>query len=629
MATADTTSNVRREGTRREVWAWSMYDWSSSAFSTLLITIVMLYTTRVVWCADSPAAVDTAAWLNGRLGGEISPTDLGETAYAWVIGGSMLLAAFLSPLVGAVADARAAKRRWLIWTAMLGAAAIALPGLLPHSFAWTFTILFFLSSLMFELSLGPYNGFLPEITTDETINRVSAQGFGLGYIGGALALVLALGVMLDRSVLPLPKADVLREDYNASADATFEVALPPDTYDVHVVLGDAARSRDQMQITLEDQAFGPLDSTADKFAEVDYSIGVRDGRLNVGLKDLGGSDPLATINALEIRSQTRGSEGARAVELLFDFGTYGSPAMGGYIWASRVDAFRAWDLKADGRMTPSKEGLASHPNQVSFGWTAGEVSGDDAVVPPRLRVGLFILGAWWALFSIPTLLFLRDAGVPGQRVGFLSAARGAVSKVGQTLRSVMVYRTLAIFLIGFLFYNDGMVTVINQASAFATSELGFGLFDLILLVLMVQVLALPGALVVGWLSDKIGQKRALIGTLLIWVGLLVAAWFVTTKLHFWIMAAVLSAVMGGTQSVARAMMGVMTPPQHTAEFFGFFNLSGKATSWMGNLVYGGIVLATHSARLAILSLLVFFFIGLSLSLFVNVERGKREAAAAG
>jgi UMF1 family MFS transporter len=149
--------------------------------------------------------------------------------------------------------------------------------------------------------------------------------------------------------------------------------------------------------------------------------------------------------------------------------------------------------------------------------------------------------------------------------------------------------------------------------------------ELVQVILMIQFIALPGALAVGWIADRAGQKQTLIGCLLVWIVLLVCAFYITTKGQFWALAAVAALVLGGTQSVSRAVMGQMTPPSRAAEFFGFFNLSGKATSMFGPVFFSTILAATGSAHWAIVSLLVFFVAGTLIILPLDVKRGQREA----
>jgi UMF1 family MFS transporter len=247
----------------------------------------------------------------------------------------------------------------------------------------------------------------------------------------------------------------------------------------------------------------------------------------------------------------------------------------------------------------------------------------------QLRASLALMGLWWGVFTLPAVLVLRDRRPPRMgAAGLINAARRSFSEVKSTLTHVRLYRSLALFLVGFLFYNDAVQTVLTQSSTFATTELKFETNELVMLVLMIQFVAFPGALLVAWISQQAGQRAALFGCLAIWTALLVSGYFVQTKLHFWIMGAAIAFVMGGIQSVSRAMMGVMTPPQHQAEFFGFFNFSGKAFSFLGPAVFGLVVALTGSARLAIVSLTIQLVVGWIIVSRVNIAQGRREALAA-
>jgi UMF1 family MFS transporter len=183
------------------------------------------------------------------------------------------------------------------------------------------------------------------------------------------------------------------------------------------------------------------------------------------------------------------------------------------------------------------------------------------------------------------------------------------------------------FLLGFLFYNEGIQTVMSQASVFAREVLKMQPSELGLVVLMIQFVATPAAIGVGWIADRIGPKQTLMACLGIWCGLLVAAYFVTERWQFWCLGVVLSLVMGGTQSISRAVMGAMTPRAKTAEFFGFFNLSCRATSMVGPILFAQMLVLTRSANVAILSLLVFILIGGLIVARVNLPRGIEQARA--
>jgi UMF1 family MFS transporter len=402
-----------------------MYDWANSAYTTLLITVLIAYIQRVVFPAEDWGHVGAVVW-------------------AWGISLSMFLGAVLSPIVGAIADAGRSKRQWLAMTAMTGSFAAILLGFVPPENYVLIVTLFVVANLMLELSLGFYNGFLPEIVDEDQVNAASAMGYGFGYLGGGIALIIAM--------------------------------------------------------------------------------------------------------------------------LLIQF---------------------------------------------------GESLGMETMVS-RLQWSLVLMGLWWGGFTIPALLTLRDRDTElrGQRSAG-EAIRGSFREVRETLFSLRSNVALALFLLSFLLYNDGIQTIISQASTFALQELDFVEADLMAVILMIQFLALPGALIVGRCADWYGKKRTLLVCLAIWCALLVAALFVYNKLGFWLLAVVIAMVMGGTQSVSRSMMATMIPKDHNAQYFGFFNLSGKATSFLGTFLFGALVAVTGSSRLAIFGLLPLFILGALLLWKVN------------
>ena len=243
-----------------------------------------------------------------------------------------------------------------------------------------------------------------------------------------------------------------------------------------------------------------------------------------------------------------------------------------------------------------------------------------------LRLGLLIMGLWWGAFTLPTVLVLRDKRPPAVAPrGFVPAARQALREVGGTLRNIRRFRVLFLFLLGYLVFNDGVQTVISQSRVFAEREVDMDTKELGLVILLIQFVALPGSIAVGWLADRFGQKPALVGCLLVWIAVLSLAFFIRSKAQFWVMAAVIGLVLGGVQSVSRAIMGLMTPERHSGEFFGFFNFSGKATSVFGPVLFPSILALTDSARLSLISLLVFFVVGLAIIAPLDIAAGQRQA----
>lgn len=230
----------------------------------------------------------------------------------------------------------------------------------------------------------------------------------------------------------------------------------------------------------------------------------------------------------------------------------------------------------------------------------------------NLRVCIVGTGLWWLLFTIPTIYILRDRGQPCETSGVLETCLTSFRQTIGTFRAFKKSPTLFWFLIAFLIYNDGIQTVNTQAPTFALQELSFTEQGLAAVILMIQFVATPGALVVGWIANRWGRKKTLVVCLAVWVLLLVSAWFVREKWQFWMLAVGVALVLGGTQSISRAIMGTLTPQGQEARYFGFFNLSGKATCFLGTLFFGSVVALTGSSRLAIVGLVLFFVVGLVL-----------------
>jgi MFS-type transporter involved in bile tolerance (Atg22 family) len=579
--------------TSREIFAWVMYDWANSAYSTLLITIVMLFLTTVVL-----------------------PGNPGTLAYTWGIGVSTLFAAVLAPVIGAMADARANKRFWLMAAAFTGAGASILMSFVPVGNAWLTVGLFVLANLGFELSFAMYCAFLPEISTEETVNRISAWGFGAGYVGGGLALAVALAVVLGGGYLGLPDADAEAADFHATRDGAFAVALPDGPYDVSILLGDPTRARNQMQVTFGGDSPETVSTAKGETKTIERSVNVTGGRLDLHFKSLG--DDEVAIGGIRIQN-------AAGPVAKLDLGPAGMNAPEGFAVVAATlsePTLPTLELPAP---TDSNEERAT----INAGWTQGVITSAEVIQSSRLRMGVALMGIWWFVFSLPAAFYLRDHAPPKNRhLSVPQAAKQAFGNVVGTLKNVRSYRMLFLFMIGYLLYNDGVQTVISSAPIFAREVLNMGVENLITMIFVLQFAAVPGTLLISWLSDRWGQKQTLYLCLAIWVGLLIAAFFVKQSWQFWIMAGVLALVMGGVQSVSRAIMGVMTPVEKSGEFFGFFNFSGRATSMVGPPLFGTVLVYTGSAHWALLSLLIFFIIGWAFISRVDIDQGRVDAERA-
>ncbi len=619
-------SEATGNGTRAEIWAWAMCDWANSAYSTLSITVLMFYISGVVFAGNA-----------------------GVLAYGYVISGTTLLAAVLSPVLGAAADAARTKRLWLGLTTLPAAcAALGMCFVSPDN-PWLVVGLYAVANLGYELSYGFYNGFLPEIADERSMNRVSSFGFGLGYIGGGLALLLAMLLIMLGGKLGLPEGSVdhpgLTADYHSAASGEFSVAVPPGRYRVELFLGDPAKPRDPVALRVAGESFSARATARGEFLSNTLEATVGDEPLHVTLETSNATGLGWAANGLRVSQLgAETDKGTEALDLLFDFGTAGSSAEPGSVWVLPGDKFVAHrlldgdaprykprgpaarkSLRQRGQAT-SVEAPDTVPEQLTFGWTRGTIRARDAVMPLRLQLGLGLMGVWWGLFSLPALIVLRDRGQPRQeQQSWGQTASGAFRQVLETLASVRRFPMLFLFLIAFLVYNDGVQTVITQAGPFAKQVLAIEAGELTQVVLMIQFLAWPGAWLVGKAADRLGNKPILLACIAVYVAWLCGAFFISAKWQFWCMGAVLALVMGGIQSVSRAIMAMMTPAERSGEFFGFFNLSGKATSGVGPFMFASILAWSNSPHLAVLSLLVFFVVGAALLVALDVARGKREA----
>lgn len=274
-----------------------------------------------------------------------------------------------------------------------------------------------------------------------------------------------------------------------------------------------------------------------------------------------------------------------------------------------------------------------------FGWGLGYVGGllSLAVIYPLVAGGFVVenlasLRAVWlvnALFfllaGLPTFLLLRERAIPTPGHGWWDHAADGLRRVAETAREIRHFKQLARFLLAFFLFQAGLTTMFAFAGIYAVQTVGFEGSDVIFLFLVLNVSAALGALGFGWIQDRIGVKVTVQMTLVLWVAICAAAYFVRTQGQFWAIAVVAGLGIGSLQSAARSMVGLFAPVEKAGEFFGFWGLAGKAAYALGPLSFGWISSATGSQRYAILSTGAFFVLGLLAMAFVDVAAGRRAA----
>jgi UMF1 family MFS transporter len=454
----DASATVRRsqdEHRSREQRGWMFYDWANSAFATTVAAVILGPTLDAMakQAACAQRGLDDAACAAAE---NVPLTFLGITLsydswFPYILGLSILVQVVVLPITGAVADRSRRKTRILALFAYAGAVATMLMYFVADGRFLLGWVLYLIANMAFGASIVVYNAFLPEISTPDERDKISAQGWALGYLGGGLLLVANLTL-----------------------------------FTVHESLG-------------------------------------------------------------------------------------------------------------------LSEGHAA-------------------------RISLLSAGLWWALFSLIPIFRLRN-----RREAVLQPGTGVVSagfrQLRHTLRGAHAYPRTLLFLGAYLFYNDGIQSVILLTAVYAVNELRFEQSTIIVAVLMVQFVAFAGALVLGRLARAFGAKRIVLGSLVLWTLVVAAAYSLEegATTQFFALAGFIGFVLGGSQALSRSLYSQMIPHGKEAEYFSLYEISERGTSWLGAVTFATVNQLTGSYRAAILSLVVFFVVGFVLLIAVNVRRAIVEA----
>jgi UMF1 family MFS transporter len=239
-----------------------------------------------------------------------------------------------------------------------------------------------------------------------------------------------------------------------------------------------------------------------------------------------------------------------------------------------------------------------------------------------VRICLASAGLWWGIFTLFPLIWIRKykAQIESQNK-IKHFFKGGYLQFKTTLVNARKYPRTLFFLIAYLMYNDGVQAVIALSAQFGQEELGLEMSFLTIVILIVQFVAFGGALSFGKIAQKVGTKSALVLSLIIWIGAIIFAFaFLHGKYEFLALGIVIGLVMGGTQALSRSLFSKIIPKNQEAEYFSLYEISERGTSWLAPFIFGLVYQITSSYRFAILSLLVFFVVGLYLLLRVKVEK---------
>ncbi len=249
-----------------------------------------------------------------------------------------------------------------------------------------------------------------------------------------------------------------------------------------------------------------------------------------------------------------------------------------------------------------------------------------------VRISFLFASLWWGAFAVITFLLVKtrepEKALPEKR----SLVSVGFSEIWVTLKELRRLRYTMLFLVAYLFYNDGIQTVILQASVFISYELftSKGLPSdssfLLIIFCIAQISAFVGALVFERIARVLGAKRTIMVALAIWCAIVIYAYgFFETKMQAYLIGAFIGLVLGAAQALSRSLYSQMIPKGRESSFFGLYEISEKGTSWMGQLMFTIIVGATGSFRQAILGLIVFFIVGTIILLFTDTTRAIHES----
>jgi UMF1 family MFS transporter len=296
------------------------------------------------------------------------------------------------------------------------------------------------------------------------------------------------------------------------------------------------------------------------------------------------------------------------------------------------------------------------PNEIGrvsgTGWAVGSAGGVIClllILPPivlvegtfTVRLSLVITALFFALSALPIFVWLPERAQRQALPAGESYLSVAFKRLGRTIRTATQFREFLKFMLAFLIYNDGVIMALDFAAIIGAVLFGMEQQMLIVFVIIVQITNVAGAYLFGILMDRIGGKRSLIVSLLMMIGIVIWLYFNQTQLGFIFIGAAAGVAMAGIQSVSRTLVSVFAPQGQSAEFYGFFAMAGRTSSFIGPAVYGFVaaeaalwyqrqgqavdVAEQAGQRLAILSIGVFLLIGLLILLAVNEARARASA----
>jgi len=264
-----------------------------------------------------------------------------------------------------------------------------------------------------------------------------------------------------------------------------------------------------------------------------------------------------------------------------------------------------------------------------FGWSLGYVGGLLSLLVALVLVKINVRYVFPAValhffaFSMFTFFWLKEFRRPSKRSNYF---RIAIQRIRFSLKNIAKQPQLLRYIISYFIYNDGITTVIVFASIYGIERFGMTTVQMITYFILAQFTSIIGAAAFGWLTDKTNVKLSLSISLLIWIGVVIWAFFCGSAREYYYVGLVAGLAIGSSQANSRTMLSLLTPKNRQAEFFGFYTLTGRLSSIIGPLLYGWIAHKTGDIRYSILSLMMFFILGWIVLQSVRLQEGISQAS---
>ena len=266
-----------------------------------------------------------------------------------------------------------------------------------------------------------------------------------------------------------------------------------------------------------------------------------------------------------------------------------------------------------------------------LGWGIGYIGGLSALILSYLFIETNVLlvfpliAVFFGVFAIPIFVFLKESRHT-QHYKNVNYIKIGYERIKKTFQHIKDFKELFRFLISFFIYNDGIKTVIVFAAIYGAQRFNMSGAQLIIYFVLANITSFIGAIIFGFIVDRIGAKKTISITLLIWIAVVIWAFFCTNVTQFYGVGLLAGIAIGSCQSASRSFLSLLTPDDKHAEFFGFYAVSGKAAAIIGPLLYGLLVLVLDSQRWAILSIALFFVAGFLVLQTVNEKNGVQVAS---